>query len=72
MASCARGGYVRPGQREGRSVVVEHPRSPRGDGMASCALRCRGWETRCNVIRNISADSSSALERRGMTAIAIR
>ena len=72
MASCARGGYVRPGQREGRGVVVEHPGSPRGDGMACCALRGRGWETRCDVIRNISADSSSALERRRVAAIAIR
>ena len=72
MASCARGGYVRPGQREGRGVVVEHPGSPRGDGMACCALRGRGWKTRCDVIRNISADSSSALERRRVAAIAIR
>ena len=62
---------MRPSQREGRGVVVEHPGSPRGDGMASCALRGRGWETRRDVIRNISADSSSALERRRVAAIAI-
>ena len=62
---------MRPGQRKGSCVVVERSRSPSGDWMAGGALRSCRWETRRDVIRYISADSSGALERSRVAAIAV-
>ena len=52
--------------------MVERASGPGGNGMAGGALRSRCWETRRDVIRYISADSSGALERSGVAAIAVR
>ena len=52
--------------------MVERASGPGGNGMAGGALRSRCWETRRDVIRYISADSSGALESGGVAAIAVR
>jgi hypothetical protein len=63
---------VRPGQRKSRGVVVKRSGGPSGNGMTS-GTRCRsGWETRSDVVGHIATDGSGALERRRVTAIAIR
>ena len=59
-------------QRETRRGVVEFSSSPRGNGMARCALRSRGGKTRGDVIGDIPANGSSALERSRVAAVAVR
>ena len=72
MAQAAGHRGVLPGQREAGGAVVERSGSPGGDRMAGGALCSRGWEARSNVIRYISPDGSSALERSCVAAIAVR
>ena len=70
MAQGAGDRGVSPRQRETRGAVVERSSSPGSYRMAGGALCSRGWEARSNVIRYISTDSSSALERSCVAAIA--
>ena len=71
MALAAGDRGVSPGKRKACGAVVKRSSSPGGNGMAGGALRSRCWETRRDVIRYISADSSGALERSRVAAIAV-
>ena len=61
-----------PGQWETCCAVIERSGSPSGNGMARGALRGRGWETRGDVIRHVSANSRGALERSRVATVAVR
>ena len=72
MAQRAGNRGVLSSQRETRRGVVEFSSSPRGNGMARCALRSRGGKTRGDVIGDIPANGSGALERSRVAAVAVR
>ena len=72
MALAAGNRSVSSRQRKSRGGVVEFPRSPGGDGMARGTLRRGGRESCRDVIRHISTDGGSALERGCVAAIAVR
>ncbi len=55
-------------QREARRTVIEFSVGPRRDRVTSRASARRRWETRCNVIRHVAAESCRTLPRRLMAA----
>ena len=59
------------GQQESGSAVIEHPRGPGCNRVASRASRCRRRETGRNVIRYRSPDRCGAGKSRLVAAITI-
>ena len=72
MAQRASNRGVLTRQRETRGAVVERSSRPSSNGMARGALRSRGRKTSGDVIRNIPANGSRALERGRVATITIR